>query len=117
MRGARSQPSLDRREGHQAHPWLNSLWVLQVYKGWSWRSSWLRGLRMGGTHTRLRFPVSSSSSVHRGDGGEQVGRVHRLWNVKLESRHERLATVLRPGVRRQRDRRDLATAVERQHPY
>src|SRR5512147_1589932 len=103
MRGARAQPSVDRQEGHQAHPWLSSLWVLQVYKGWSWRSSWPRGLRTCGAHTSLPFPVSSSSSDRRGDGGEQVGGVHWLWNVTLESRHERLATVRRPGVRRQRD--------------
>ena len=46
-----------------------------------------------------------------------MGRLHRLREVTLESGQERPATVFRPRVRRERDRRDLATALERQHPH
>ena len=66
----------------------------------------------------LSLPASPcAGSEHCSDGGEQMGRVHRLRNVTLESGQERLATVFRPGIRRERDRRDLATAVERQLPH
>ena len=46
-----------------------------------------------------------------------MGRVHRFRDVTLEAGEERFAAVFRPGIRRERDRRDLAAALERQRPH
>ena len=60
---------------------------------------------------RCQARLARALSGHRRDHGEQVGRVHGLRDVVLESGQERAPTVCGPGVGRQRRRRDQAAAA------
>ena len=56
-------------------------------------------------------------SGHPRDDGEQMGRIHGLRDVVLESGQERAPAVCGPGVGRQRSRRDEAAAARRQQTH